>query len=186
MNWMLALSLSLVFIPPSFAALSIKPGLWTMETKMKKDGKEYDPQAQMKAAMAKMSPEQKKQMQAMMEKMGHGASAFNLNEKGIQICFTGEMLKNEEFLNQHRDSECATVFPIKTANHVVTEFKCKSGATGKAEWTVKDSTHYSGIVNMTDKKGTQSEIDYRGTFASADCGKVKPIESVMTKKATKN
>ncbi len=175
----------MMIAPTSFGALSMKPGLWTIETKMKRDGKEYDPQAQIKAAMAKMSPAQKKQMEAMMAKMGHDTSAIGMSEKGMQVCFTGETLKNEEFLNPHQQRDCETSFPVKTSTRVVTEFKCKGGSSGTAEWNVKDSTHYNGFVKMTDKNGVKSEINYLGTFVSADCGKVKPIESMMLKKAPK-
>lgn len=180
------LIISILTASPSFAALSIKPGLWTIETKMKRDGSEFDPQAAMKAAMAKMTPEQKKRMQEMMGKMGNGGgAAFNMNEKGMQFCYTGEMLKNEEFLNQHKDKDCTTTFPVKTSSKVVTEFKCKNGTEGRAEWNVKDSTHYNGLVSILDKKGTKSEINYIATFASSDCGNVKPIESFIGKKPVK-
>lgn len=178
--------LGLLFASPSFAALAIKPGLWTIETKMKKDGKEFDPQAKMKEAMAKMTPEQRKQMESVMQKMaGHGGSAIGMSDKGMQVCFTGKMIQNEEFLNQHKQHDCETTFPTKTSTRVVTEFKCKNGTNGTAEWNVKDSTHYQGAVKMTTGKGEKTEINYLGTFASADCGKVKPIESMMEKPAKK-
>lgn len=188
------LILSLMFASPSFAALSIKPGLWTIETKMKKDGKEYDPQAKMKEAMAKMSPEQKKQMEQMMAKMsakmGHpsnpnAASAFGMSEKGMQVCFSGKTLQNEEFLNQHKQHDCTNNFTTKSSTRVVMEFKCKNGSNGTAEWNVKDSTHYQGAVKMTNSKGDKSEINYLGTFTSADCGKVKPIDEVIAPSAKK-
>ena len=94
------LLLSFIFSSTSFAALSIKPGLWNIEVKMNKDGKVTDPHAKMAAAMAKMSPEQNKQMQAMMAKMsakagyGEGGSPFGFGEHGLQVCYTNEMLKN--------------------------------------------------------------------------------------------
>lgn len=180
------LLLALAFNATAEAALSIKPGLWTIEMKMKKDGKEFDPQAKMKEAMAKMSPQQKKQIQEMMAKMGgKNGPAFGMNEKGMQVCFTGKSLQNEEFLHQHRQSNCETTFPVKSPTRVVTEFKCKNGTKGSAEWKVKDSTHYQGAVRIIDGKGAKSEIDYLGTFASEDCGNVKPIEEAATKPAKK-
>lgn len=169
------------------AALSMKPGLWTIDMKMKKDGKEFDPQAKMKEAMAKMSPKQREQMEAMMAKMGagNGSASFGMSEKGMQVCFTGKTLQNEEFLHQHKQRDCETSFPTKTPNRVVTVFKCKNGTSGTAEWNVKDSTHYQGAVKITDKKGSKSEINYLGSFVNADCGKVKPIEEMMPKPAKK-
>ena len=164
----------------SSAALSIKPGLWTVETKVKKDGKEYDPQAKMREAMAKMSPEQKKQMEAMVakmsEKMGQKNSAamgsIGITDQGMQICYTEKMLENEELITKNKhQQDCETTFPVKTSTRVVTEFKCKNGSSGTAEWNVKDSTHYQGAVKMTTAKGEKAEVNYVASFTSSDCGK---------------
>lgn len=166
----------------SFAALAIKPGLWSIQSVIKRGAQEFDAAKIMKDAMAKMSPEQKKQMEAMMSKMGNGGTTFNMNDKGMQVCFTQEMLKNEAFLNQHRDQRCKTSFPIKTSTHVVVEFKCESGTTGNADWQVKDSTHYIGKVSINEKSGQKTDVNYKAEFVKADCGSIKPMDPSVFKK----
>jgi hypothetical protein len=165
------------------AALSIKPGLWTIQSKVKRDGKEFDPNQMMKDAMAQMTPEQRKQVEAMMNKMSGGKGpAMKMGEKGIQVCYTSELLKNEEMLNQHKDQSCTSTFPVKTSTNLVVEFKCKNGTNGKADWKVKDSTHYIGKVTVTEGNGNATEIDYQAEFSSANCGAVKPVSPTAFKK----
>ena len=98
----LVILLTMGFVSESaLAALSIKPGLWTVQSILKRDGQEIDAGKMMKEAMAKMSPEQRKQMEAMMAKMGgEGGPAFRMGDNGMQVCYTKELLKNEEMLNQ--------------------------------------------------------------------------------------
>ncbi len=177
------LVLLLTVIPSvSFAALAIKPGLWSIQSIVKHGGQEYDAGKIMKEAMAKMSPEQKKQMEAMMKKMGKNGPAFSMSDKGMQVCFSQEMLKNEEFLNQHQDQKCKTAFPVKTSKHVVAEFKCESGTSGTADWQVKDSTHYIGKVSFNDKGGQKTEVNYKAEFVNTDCGSIKPVDPTVFKK----
>ena len=177
--------LSIFLSVNSFAGLSIKPGLWSIETKVIKDGKEFDPQAQMKLMMAKMSPDQKKKIQSIISKSGKAGASFGMNERGLQVCINDDVLVKEDFLNPYSQFDCETAFPTKTTTHVVAQFKCKNGANGTAEWSVKDSTHYQGAVKMNDKAGNISEIKYNGVFTSASCGKVKPIDFSKLKKPAK-
>jgi hypothetical protein len=182
MNKLLLIALIMSYPISSFAALSIKPGLWSIQSKVKTGGQEYDAGKMMKDAMDQMPPEQKKQMEAMMAKMGKGGSAFHLSDKGMQVCFSQEMLKNEEFLNQQKNQDCKSTFPIKTPTHVVAEFKCANGSEGKLDWTVKDSTHYAGKAVMSDPSGNKTEVNYNASFVKADCGSVKPIDPKLLKK----
>jgi Protein of unknown function (DUF3617) len=180
-KWILTLLL-MVYPMGSFAALSIKPGLWSIQSVVRSGGQEYDAGKMMKQAMDQMPPEQRKQMEAMMSKMGKGGPAFNLNDKGMQVCFSQEMLKNEEFLNQHKNHDCKSTFPVKTSNHVVAEFKCANGSEGKVDWIVKDPTHYAGRATMSDSSGNKTEVNYQASFVKADCGSVKPIDPKLLKK----
>jgi hypothetical protein len=179
------IAVSVFFGMSSFASLSIKPGLWTVQTKMIKDGKEFDPQAQMKAMMARMSSDQKKKIQSLISKNSKGGASFGMSDQGMQVCINNEVLQKEEFLNPYSQYDCETTFPTKTPTQVVAQFKCKNGSSGTVDWNVKDSTHYQGAVKMNDKSGNKTEINYLGAFVSANCGKVKPIDFSKLKKPAK-
>ncbi len=182
MKTMILITAFLITIGSSQAALSIKPGLWSVQSKMKQDGKEYDPQAILKATLAKMTPEQKKQMEAMMAKMGKGGSPFGVSSKGIEVCYTPEMLKSESFLSQQNSKECTQEFPVKTSTHIVIKFKCANGMNGTGDWTVKDSAHYVGTMKINEKSGKKTDVNYQAEFVSANCGNVKPIDLSNFKK----
>lgn len=148
----------------------LKPGLWEVSTKMKRGDKEFDPQAEMKRHFEKMSPDQRKKMEAMMGKSGMGRS-----EAGMKICHTKESLEQGKALGHRPDSKCDTQIVNQTSSKMVMDFKCKDGAKGTGEWNLKSDTNYDGRMMMTSKDGVASEIIQSGKFLSADCGTVKPF-----------
>ncbi|MBI2521243.1 MAG: DUF3617 domain-containing protein [Bdellovibrio sp.] len=162
----------------TFAALGIKPGLWEMEMTMGgADGKQVDPMAEMRKAMAKMSPEQQKQMAAMMGKMG---GRMGMTPGGaMRICYTKEMLENEANLNQQKDKKCTSTIKEKSAKKIVANFKCEDGTSGNSIFTIQDTSNYSGDVDVTDKSGQKSKMSLKGKFVSNDCGDVKPFNTAM-------
>lgn len=164
---------------PAFAALNMKPGLWEMEMQMGGGDGQPDPMAQMREAMAGMSPEQQKQMMAMMGKM-RGGAGLGVNDKGgitTKVCYTKEMLENEASLAQQKDKKCTTNIKEKTAKKVVLDFKCEDGTMGDGVWTIEEPTKFLGLMNVTDKKGQKNKMTFKGKFASNDCGTVKPFNS---------
>lgn len=153
-------------------ALDVKPGLWKMAMKMKSNGKEMDPSAQIKAAMAKMPEAQRKQMMVMMGKMHAGIS----EDGDIQVCYSKEMLAQNKFaMGKNVKTDCDTKIVTNTPKKVETEFTCKDGSKGKATFTTKNPQSYQGVLNMDSPKHGKSEINYSGTFVNADCGTVKPL-----------
>lgn len=157
----------------SNAGLSIKPGLWNVEMKISQNGKEFDPQAQIKAAFAKMSPDQRKKMESMMSQMG-GTGVMGASEKGFKVCYTSELLKSEDILHHHSEKNCDTRFPIKTPDRLVAEFTCKNKTSGTADWKVLDSAHYEGLMIIKREGAEDSTMRYKASFVSADCGNIKP------------
>ncbi len=159
----------------TFAALGMKPGLWEIQMSLAgADGKQTDPMAEMRKAMAGMSPEQQKQMAGVMGKMGGGKMGIAPGG-GMQVCYTKEMLENEANLNQQKDKKCTTTVKEKSASKVIADFKCDDGTSGTSNFTIKDSSNYNGIVDVTDKTGKKSKMTFNGKFASNDCGDVKPM-----------
>jgi len=81
--FILSTGFALTLLGSNFAnavAIGLKPGLWEVSTKMKRGDKEFDPQAEMKKSFEKMSPDQRKKMEAMM-----GKSGMSRSEAGIKI-----------------------------------------------------------------------------------------------------
>ena len=162
--------LSLLVSASAFASLNMKPGLWTVQTKVTQDGKTHEPRVEMKKSMEDMSPEQRSQVEAMMKKMGAG-----LGDDGMKVCYTPEMIQNDSALSRHGKEKCETHFKTKTASRVAGDFKCDDGSTGKMDWTLSGNEKYTGKVTL-DRDGKKTDIAYNGKFVSSDCGDVKPID----------
>lgn len=154
----------------AFAALDMRPGLWAVEMIVKEDGKTLDMANEMKKAMAKMTPEQKK---AMMDKVGQNAG---LGKDGkMQICYSKEMIENPEALVKRPKPNCKTNVIKDSKDEVVTNFKCPDGTSGNSNWSVTNSKSYKGLLHMVTQQGEPSDINYTGEFISGDCGKIKPV-----------
>lgn len=148
----------------------MKPGLWEMTVKMKTGAQEVDPQEAFKKSMDKMSPEQRKQMTAMMSKSG-----FNMGAGGTKICYTKELLDQGQNLGHDSNRHCESTVKQQTSTHMTMDFKCKDGSTGTGEWNFHNSTSYDGMMKFTKKDGKVTEMAQKGRFLSADCGDVKPF-----------
>ena len=127
--------------------------------------------------MAGMSPEQQKQMAGMMGKMGK----MGMSPGGaMRMCYTKEMMENEGNLNQQKDKKCTNTVREKSASKIVIDFKCDDGTSGTSIMTIKDSTHYTANVDMTDKTGQKSKMSLNGKFVDSDCGDIKPLTAATT------
>lgn len=155
--------------PPS----PLKPGLWEMTMKMKSGETEIDPQAALKKSMEKMSPEQRKQMSAMLAKSG--MSVGTPGEGGTKICYTKEQLDHGPNLGQTHNRHCESIVKQQTSKRMVMDFKCQDGSTGTGEWNFHSSTGYDGKMKFTKKDGKIMEMSQKGRFLSANCGDVKPF-----------
>lgn len=162
-----------LFVTTSFAhaALNMKPGLWNINMVIKSEGKEFNPAAQMQAAMAKMPEAQKKKMMEMMGKQGAGMSS----DGKTQVCYSKAMIEKPDSFGKQANTKCDTKIVTNSSSKVVTNFKCEDGTVGDATWTVAGAEKMTGLVNVKDPKGKASTINYTGSFAKADCGSVKPV-----------
>ena len=158
-----------------------KPGLWEMRiVKNVVDGQDHSAQMaemgdKMQAAMAKLSPQQRAQMSAM---MGH--SGMSMGSQGaMQMCITAEMAKRDVPVVD-KDHACKPANVQRSGNHTTYEFSCTTKGvttTGKGEATANGDT-VSMRSDLTTKSATethhiQTEMEMR--FVQSDCGKVKPI-----------
>lgn len=161
----------------------IKPGLWEMHLgKNVVDGQDTSAQmaglsAKMNEQMARMSPEQRAQMGAMMGQRGMGMPTAG---GVIQMCITPEMAKREVPVPD-KDGSCQPVNTHRSGNHMTYEFNCvaRDGTktTGTGESTINgDSVASRSDMTVVDHGQThriQSESEMR--FVKSDCGDVKPI-----------
>lgn len=170
---------SLSLARPAQAAPSpLKPGLWEISIKFSRGdgGPEIDLQAQMKEAMAHMSPEQKKKMMEMMAKSG--ANVDLSGPGGSRVCYTQQSLTSPSDLvaAAAKKQQCTTTLKEHTDKHVLMDFQCKDGGTGTGEWTLTSPTSYTMTMNFNrgPKKGM---MKMNGHFVSKDCGAVKPLRT---------
>jgi len=169
--------LSLIFLMTSLTAqagLSMKPGLWGVAMVVSTSGKQIDPSAEMKKAMAGMPADQKKKMQEMMKKMG---APTGIGENGdMQVCYSEGMLKNPGSLVKPQDKQkCDAKVVEQSDTKVVTNFKCEDGTTGEATWSMSGPEKYHGLIKMKSPKRGATEINSSGKFISSNCGNVKPL-----------
>lgn len=165
------------------AQSGIKPGLWEMRVgKNVVDGVDTSAQmagmaAQMNEQMAKMSPEQRAQISAMMGQKGVGLPSAG---GAIQICITPEMAKRDVPVPD-KDGACQPTNIRRSGNRMSYEISCvgRDGArtTGTGESTIKgDSVSTRSDMTIVERGQThrmQSESEMR--FVKSDCGDVKPI-----------
>lgn len=104
--------------------LNLKPGVYNMQSKMLKDGKTFDPLAQVRAQMANMPPE----VRAMMEKQVNATDFL----KDRKICILAESLDSkkfrEDFKRQNKQMKsCKHKILKETAKEIKATMKCKEG-----------------------------------------------------------
>jgi len=150
------------------APMALKPGLWLMQVDIDNNGKKMNISEEMNKAMAKMSPEQKAQMQKMM-----GNVAIPSNE-GTQTCFTQEMFTPEKMIARQAKGKCTPSFKTQTPKLVEGTFSCEDGTKGHMKWAVTSDELMNGTVDMESPKRGQMKMVYTGKFVKTDCGSIRP------------
>lgn len=163
----LLMALIVGFSASAFASFNVKPGMWKIDMVIEADGKKINPSAELEKVMAALPEEQKKQMMEMLDKQGKGnmpAFGNSLSE----VCLTKEMI-DKGVMEGKKDEDCTYNTTTKTATHMAGSFSCKSGASGTMDWNAQSTTAYTGLINVTDKSGKKSKIDYKAKFLKDKC-----------------
>lgn len=156
----------------SFAAPQMKPGLWKIDmTSTDASGKKTDISKQMEAAMANVPADQRKKMQEMMKNMGQETT----NVSPTKVCLTEQMVKDPKNISKYQQDKCKTDTVAQSNDKIISTFSCEDGTKGKINFVFKDSTSYTGKIDVIPSKGRPSSIEYHGKFLSSDCGNVKPV-----------
>jgi hypothetical protein len=150
--------------------LKMKPGVWSIDMKVKgKDGKEMDPVAKIQEALAKIPESQRKKM---MEMMGEVGSA-SLKPKGMEVCFTEQMIKDPSSLASQANMErkCETKITSQTEKEVKMNISCKDGTKGNAHFKIPQETTYSGVIDMESPERGKNSLTLNGKFLHSMCKK---------------
>ncbi len=160
-----------------------KPGLWEYKvTKQVVDGRDMQAQmaaavAQMKQAMANLTPEQRKQMEAMTR--GQGAST---GVGAMSFCISKEMAARDKPVLGPQ-SHCETIKSNRSGNKVSFEIKCSNkGQTtsGKGETTISGDLMKTVMdIDTTDAHGSHTiHSESQMKFIGADCQGIKPADQL--------
>jgi hypothetical protein len=176
------------------------PGLWENKVVWGIGGADGTPAIQpdqvkfameeMKRQLASMSPEQRKQMEAMMAQSGmkvtdNGVS-FNNNQVEIsptgtnaKICVTQAQIDRGELPDDVKG--CESVLKQVSATQFKSTHVCSGeySGTGESEVTFHSPKHYTGTGKMNQvmngEKRTMA-FTMEGKWLSSDCGEVKPAQ----------
>jgi hypothetical protein len=162
---------------------AMKPGLWSVATKMSGNAEMDRAMAEMQKQMAAMPADQRKQMEAMLAKGGMGS--FNAGAGGgisTQLCFTKEMLARGD--EPYRaEGECTQTRTSASGGKVRFKFQCtKPKSSGEGEFDVGSPESYGGRITVTSEERGKPQtmtINVAGKFVGANCGSVKPIDQVV-------
>ncbi len=154
-----------------FTPLGAKLGLWESTTTTEIPGM---PAMIPEATLAKMPPQQRAQMEAMM-KSRSGGGAPQITTK---FCLTGESLKAGAFGQQQKS--CTTKVVSSSASKQVIHVECaqeQSKSTGDLTVELTDAQHMKGTMLMKTTTGGQTrdmKMSFDNKWVAAACGDVKP------------
>jgi hypothetical protein len=179
------LCLTVLIAVPAFALdpINMEAGLWELKPiKSVVDGEDKagqmsDQSAKMQAAMAKMSPEQRAQMEAMMQQHG-----VNMNASGggitIQFCRTAEQAQKHS-LPVGQNGRCQSSY-TQSGSGLTFSYSCPlNGGTDSGKGSATRTGDTITIVSDGTSSGaggthtTHGEVQMR--YLGADCGAVKPM-----------
>ena len=175
---------SLLFCAASATAQTMKPGLWEITQKVKSGSTEMnDAMATMQAQMAKMSPQERKQMQEMMAKqgvnidLGVGGGAAKPGEMTVRMCMTPEMIAQNQTAPQQPG--CTHTQSPRVGNTWKMSFTCtKPPSSGEGQTTMISTDAYTmkmSINSSATGKPERMDMEGAGKWLGSNCGDVKPF-----------
>ncbi len=156
----------------------IKAGLWEHSFEMRSQSGQVEAgMKQAQAAMANMTPQQRKMMEEMMAKQGIGLSAGG---QKVRMCLTPEDVARDA---PPPSQEGCTQKATRSGNTWTVNFQCpardgRPGSSGDGTVTVENPGLYTGKFTIRTQAGQKSEVlntSTQGRWVSADCGAIKPV-----------
>ena len=174
-HWFTVPLVALLALPA--AGQNLAPGLWEVSMKMPGGPDLGAAMAKMNEQLANMSPEQRKQIEAMLGQQGVAPKAQAPGQPGaLRICISKEMAARGEVPDP--DGRCKQDSLEKRGNKVNFKFTCSGEppSSGEGEYIMNGDKGYDGrMVTNTVRAGkpVRMEMQMAGRFISADCGQVK-------------
>jgi len=166
--------------------INIKPGLWQLDMTTPGAAKgQGNPMAGyiagMKAQMAKMPPEQRKQLEATLAELDARGTEFTSDGVRMKECITKEDIANYDFLGKKEMDSC-TRKASPTAGGMNLSMNCT-----RPQMSIEASVKSQGDKAYTftsiatvpgpDGKPMTQRSSGSAKWLSSDCGKVKPASS---------
>jgi hypothetical protein len=157
------------------STVKLRPGLWEQTIQMQNAGGQMENMMkEMQAALAKMPPAERKQMEEMMARQGVG-----LGDKGqtVKICMTQADVDREEPPPQPGCTHTAK----RSGNTWQMSFRCAGPppSTGEGSLVMQSPTAYSGNFKINSNQAGKAEtmqMANAGKWISADCGNIRPVQ----------
>ena len=171
---------TLALVGTAFAAQAqtTKAGLWEVTNKLGGNAEIDKAMAQMQQQMASMSPQQRKQMEAMMGSQGINMTGNAAGAMVVKTCITKEMAERSQ-LPVQTDGDCTSTMSDKSSTGMKFKFVCtKPPSSGEGQFTLMGDSAYTMKmkINSTDKgKPVATTMEGSGKWLSSDCGNVKPL-----------
>lgn len=128
--------------------LNIKPGLWEMSTTTQMSGAMMPPDI-----LARMPPEQRARMEAMLKQRGVGPGAKpNINK----TCVTREdLLRGSVRAEREQDKNCQYRVVTQTATHMETHFHCTGDPArdGEMKMEAVSPDEFKGAIQVSTPNG---------------------------------
>lgn len=158
-------------------AQKIRPGLWENSVSMKSAGGEIEgAMAQMRDQLARMTPEQRAQVESMMARQGMGMATGKPTT--VRTCISPEMASRDEF--HPGDGRCKSTGHSRSGNTVRFKFSCeqeRGKADGEGEFTLVSETETKGkmwVNSMREGKSFRMDMESSSRWLGANCGDIKP------------
>lgn len=154
-----------------FKPMDVKLGLWETASKTDMPGMPASLPQIPEETLAKMPPEQRARIEAMMK--GRGAPG----SMTTRSCLTRESL--DRGLNFQNDKSCTYKVTGSSASKEQVHVECDRGqmhTTGDLTVERADNEHVKGTMVMKSPAGSGDiKVSFESKWVSADCGSVKPV-----------
>ena len=156
------------------SAQTMKPGLWEIHNKV--DNADMgNAMAEMQKQMAQMSPQERKQMEAMLAQQGVKMAPSAGGGMAMQMCMTKEMVERNDVPMQ---DGCRMTQNQRSGNTQKVAFTCTNPpSSGEGQFTFTSPEAYSSkmtVKTVVAGKTETTTMDTAGKWLKADCGNLKP------------
>ena len=167
------------------SAQTLKPGLWEVTNKTTSSSGEMEKaQKEMQEHLAKMSPAERKQMEAMMAKHGMQMGAGGPGGMTMKVCMSKEQVERNEIPAQQGD--CKTTRQQRSGSTIQMAWTCANPpSSGEGTYTIVSPEAYTTKMTMrsTTAQGKPETMTMNGSgkWLSTDCGGLKPMQAPKAK-----